>query len=369
MWGMGFSPFYDHFSANASILKPWYKMITHSQVALDEEDIASVVKVLRSGQLVQGQVVASIEDTIGSFIGVNHAAAVNSGSAALHLALLALGMGENAEVIVPSYVCTALLHAVKYVRATPVLADIDPHTYNITAETIKTVITPKTQAVIVPHMFGLPADIKAIVALGIPIVEDCAHSVGASVDGRYVGSFGAVSILSFYATKMLGAGEGGMVLTHNRELIEAVRDLRDYDEKETYRVRYNYKMTDIQAALIESRFKKFSSCIDKRNEVAAFYTSALEGIKVTLPVVPKGRKHGWYRYVIQLEDPSSFMDEMEKKGIACRRPVFKPLHWYLSVPGCPVTDKVWERAVSIPIYPSLSLDDAQRVSTAIKKIL
>jgi perosamine synthetase len=168
---------------------------------------------------------------------------------------------------------------------------------------------------------------------------------------------------------MLGAGEGGMVLTNNHELIEAVRDLRDYDEKETYRVRYNYKMTDIQAALIQSRLKKLPSCIDKRNELAAFYTSELEGIKATIPLVPEGRKHSWYRYVIQLEDPSGFMEEMEKRGIACRRPVFKPLHRYLSVPGCPVADKVWERAVSIPIYPSLSLDNAQRGATEIKKIL
>jgi len=354
---------------DASILKPWYEMITHSHVVLDEEDIASVVKVLRSGQLAQGRSVASLEGMIASFIGVTHAAAVNSGTAALHLALLALGVGENAEVIMPSYVCTALLHAVKYVRAKPVVADIDPHTYNITAESIKKVITPKTQAVIVPHMFGLPADIKTIVSLGIPVVEDCAHSVGASIDGRYVGSFGAVSILSFYATKMLGAGEGGMVLTDSSELIEAVRDLRDYDEKETYRVRYNYKMTDIQAALAESRFKKLTSCIDKRNELAAFYTSQLEGVKVALPVVPEGRIHGWYRYVVQLEDPSSFMQGMEKRGIACRRPVFKPLHRYLSVRGCPVTDQVWKRAVSIPIYPSLSLDDAQRIATEMKEIL
>jgi perosamine synthetase len=344
-------------------------MISHSEVALDEEDIASVVKVLRSGELAQGRVVASLEETIASFIGVNHGAAVNSGSAALHLALLALGVEENAEVIVPSYVCTALLHAVKYVRATPVVADIDPHTYNITAETIKKVITPKTQAVIVPHMFGLPADIEPIVALGVPIVEDCAHSVGASVDGSYVGSFGVVSILSFYATKMLGAGEGGMVLTNNHGLIEAVRDLRDYDEKETYRVRYNYKMTDIQAALIQSRLKKLPSCIDKRNELAAFYTSELEGIKATMPLVPKGRKHGWYRYVIQLEDATGFLEKMEKRGIACRRPVFKPLHRYLSVPGCPISDEVWERAVSIPIYPSLSLNNAKHVATAMKKIL
>jgi len=344
-------------------------MITHSEVALDEEDIAGVIEVLRSGQLAQGRVVSSLEERIASFIGVNHAAAVNSGSAALHLALLALGVGENAEVIVPSYVCTALLNAINYVRATPVVADIDPHTYNITAETIKKVITPETEAVIVPHMFGLPADIESIVALGIPIVEDCAHSVGATVHGRYVGSFGIVSILSFYATKMLGAGEGGMVLSNDYELIEAVRDLRDYDEKDTYTVRYNYKLTDIQAALIESRFNKLSSFIDKRKELAAIYSRELEVVKVKIPSVPKGRKHVYYRYVVQLEDSLRFMKEMGKRGIECRRPVFKPLHRYLSVPGCPVTDEVWERAVSIPIYPSLSSDEAHRVVTEMKAIL
>jgi len=344
-------------------------MITHSEVALNEEDVASVVKVLRSGQLAQGQVVFSLEETIASYIGVGHAAAVNSGSAALHLALLALGVGEKAEIIVPSYVCTALLNAINYVQATPVVADIDPHTYNITAETIKRVVTPKTQGVIVPHMFGLPADIESIGGLGIPIIEDCAHSVGATVHGRYVGSFGIVSILSFYATKMLGAGEGGMVLSDSRELIEAVRDLRDYDEKDAYRVRYNYKLTDIQAALIESRFSKLSSCIDKRSELATIYSSELEGTKVRIPSVPKGRKPGWYRYVIQLDNPLGFMKEMEKRAVECRRPVFKPLHRYLSVRGCPVTDEVWERAVSIPIYPSLSLDDAHRIAATMKVIV
>jgi perosamine synthetase len=344
-------------------------MITHSQVGLDEEDVVHAVEVLRSGQLAQGRVVSSLEERVGAYIGVNHAAAVNSGSAALHLALLALGVRESGEVIVPSYVCTALLNAVNYVRATPIVADIDPHTYNITAEAIKRVVTSKTQAVIVPHMFGLPADIESIVALGIPTVEDCAHSVGATVHGRYVGSFGVVSILSFYATKILGAGEGGMVLSNDHELIEAVRDLRDYDERETYRVRYNYKVTDIQAALIESRFSKLSSFIHKRNELAAIYSSELRGTKVKLPSVPQGRDHGWYRYVIQLDSPSHFMKEMEKRAIECKRPVFKPLHRYLSMPGCEVTDEVWERAVSIPIYPSLSLNDAQRIVAAMKEIV
>lgn len=344
-------------------------MIPHSKVALEEEDIAGVIGVLRSGQLAQGRVVSSLEEKSASLIGVNHAVAVSSGSAALHLSLLSLGVSEGSEVILPSYVCTALLNTTHYVGATPVLADIDPNTYNITSENIKKVITDKTKAVIVPHMFGLPAHIDAILSLGIPVIEDCAHSVGATVNGRKAGSFGLVSILSFYATKMLGAGEGGMVLSNDRGLIEGIRDLRAYDERESYTVRYNYKLTDIQAALVASQLNKLSAFIQNRKEIAAIYNHGLKRAGVRLPLVPEQREHIYYRYVILLENSLEFMKEMQKRGIECRRPVFKPLHRYLSLPGYPITDEVWERAVSIPIYPSLTVEEAHRIVDAIKAIL
>ncbi len=344
-------------------------MIPHSKVVLEEEDLAGVIGVLRSGQLAQGRVVSSLEEKSASLIGVNHAVAVSSGSAALHLSLLSLGVGEGSEVIMPSYVCTALLNAVHYVGATPVLADIDPNTYNITRENVEKVITDKTKAIIVPHMFGLPADIDAILSLGIPGIEDCAHSIGATVNGRKAGSFGLVSILSFYATKMLGAGEGGMVLSNDRGLIESIRDLRAYDERETYTVRYNYKLTDIQAAVVVSQLNKLSAFIEKRKEIAALYNHGLKRVGVRLPVVPEEREHIYYRYVILLENSPEFMKEMRKRGIECRRPVFKPLHRYLSLPGYPITDEVWEKAVSIPIYPSLTAEEAHRIVDAIMAIL
>jgi perosamine synthetase len=344
-------------------------MIPHSKVALDDEDFDGVINVLRSGQLAQGRVVSSLEEKSASLIGVDHAVAVSSGSAALHLSLLSLGVGEGSEVILPSYVCTALLNAIHYVGATPVLADIDFNTYNITSKNIKKVVTDKTKAIIVPHMFGLPADIEAILSLGIPVIEDCAHSVGATVNGRYVGSFGLVSILSFYATKMLGAGEGGMVLSNARGLIDGIRDLRDYDEKETYTVRYNYKLTDIQAALAVSQINKLSTFIEKRKEIAALYNHGLKRAGVTLPLVPEQRDHIYYRYVIVLENSLEFMKEMQKRGIECRRPVFMPLHRYLSLHGFPITDEVWEKAVSIPIYPSLTAEEAHRIVDAVNTIL
>ena len=344
-------------------------MIPHSKVVLEEEDLAGVIGVLRSGQLAQGRVVSSLEEKSASLIGVNHAVAVSSGSAALHLSLLSLGVGEGSQVIMPSYVCTALLNAVHYVGATPVLADIDPNTYNITSENVEKVITDKTKAIIVPHMFGLPADIDAILSLGIPGIEDCAHSIGATVNGRKAGSFGLVSILSFYATKMLGAGEGGMVLSNDRGLIDGIRDLRAYDEREAYTVRYNYKLTDIQAAVVVSQLNKLSAFIEKRKEVAALYNHGLKRVGVRLPVVPEEREHIYYRYVILLENSLEFMKEMRKRGIECRRPVFKPLHRYLSLPGYPITDEVWEKAVSIPIYPSLTAEEAHRIVDAIMAIL
>lgn len=344
-------------------------MIPHSKVVLDEADIANVADVVRSGLLVQGKYVSSLEEKAASFIGVNHAVAVSSGTAALHLSLLALGIGDGSEVIIPSYVCTALLNAIHYVRATPILVDIDPRTYNITTENIRKAIGDRTGAIIVPHMFGLPADVDSIVSLDIPVIEDCAHSIGARFKGRYAGCFGLLSIFSFYATKMLGAGEGGMVLSSDLDLIETIRDLRDYDEKEAYTVRYNYKLTDIQAALCEGQLGKLPSFIEKRKEIARIYNSGLDGAGARVPVVPSGREHIYYRYVIPVDGPVIFMEEMRKRGIECRRPVFRPLHRYLELPGCPVTDDVWEKAVSIPIYPSLKVEEAHLIVDAIRTAL
>ena len=344
-------------------------MITHSKVVLNEEDFTGIIKVLRSGQLVQGKIVSLLEEKIASYIGVNHAVAVNSGTAALHLSLLSLGIGDGSEVIIPSYVCTALLNAIHYVRATPILVDIDPDTYNIDIENIKKAINDRTRAIITPHMFGLPSDIESILSLGIPVIEDCAQSVGARFKDRYTGAFGILSIFSFYATKMLGAGVGGMVLSNNLDLIETVRDLRDYDEKKAYTVRYNYKMTDVQAALCESQLKKLPSFIEKRKGIAELYNNELEGMVCRIPMVPEEREHIYYRYVMLLENPVQFMEKMRKMGIECRRPVFRPLHRYLKLHGYPTTDDVWEEAVSIPIYPSLKVEEANLIVETIRKIL
>jgi perosamine synthetase len=344
-------------------------MIPHSKVVLEEDDLAGVEQVLRSGQLSQGKIVSSLEENLASFLDVDHSAAVSSGTAALHLSLLSLGIGEGSEVILPSYVCPALLNTIHYVRATPILVDIDPDTYNIDVGCIKKAITNRTRAIIVPHMFGLPADIDSIISLGIPVIEDCAQSIGARYRGRCTGSFGVLSVFSFYTTKMLGAGEGGMVASNDLRLIDTIRDLRDYDEKETYVVRYNYKMTDVLAELCKSRLKNLPSFIDRRKELAKIYDVGLSDLELEIPIVPEGREHIYYRYVIELENPIRFINEMRKRGIICRRPVFKPIHRYLQLPKFPKTDDAWEKAVSIPIYPALKEEELYFIIDTIKSIL
>ncbi len=345
-------------------------MIPHSRPTLDESDRKAVLSVLESGQLVQGKQVARFERDLAAIIGTKQGVAVSSGTAALHLALLALDIGPGDEVIFPTFVCDALLQAVTYVGAAPVLADIDPRTFNLDVGDLKKRVTKRTKAVIVPHMFGLPADMEEILALGIPVIEDCAQAIGARYNGSRVGSLGRLSIFSFYATKMLATGEGGMVLSHDEDLLARVRDLRDYDGREDHRLRFNYKMTDIQAALGVSQLKKLQLFIWRRREIAQGLDRCLEGGNVLPPFVPTGREHVYYRYVILLDgDVEPFILEMRKRRIDCRRPVFKPLHRYLDLRGYPVAEDIWKRSVSIPLYPSMMNGERKIIADHLQSIL
>lgn len=340
-------------------------MITHSMPTLTQSDYSAVLKVLHSGHIVQGAMVRTFEEALASFIGVRQGVAVSSGTAALHLSLLALNIQEGDEIIIPSYVCPALLNAVMYVDARPVIADIDAATFNVDVTDIKGRITRRTKAIVVPHMFGSAADIDGITALGIPVIEDCAQSAGARHGHAYTGSFGVCSIFSFYATKMLSTGEGGMILSDDSEFSARVRDLRDYDEKDGYVVRYNYKMTDMQAALGVSQLQRLPSFIERRKKIAARYTDTLSDIGLAGPA--DAGEHIYYRYIVLTPDAASFIDRMSTSEISCRRPVFKPIHHYMGLSDCPVTDDIFSRAVSIPIYPSLSDDDADRIAAAMRE--
>lgn len=330
-------------------------MIPHSRPTIDETDIQAVSGVLHSGNIAQGSAVEKFERELAGYIGVKGGVATSSGTAALHLALLALDITGKDTVALPSYVCTAVLNAVHYVGALPLLIDTHPDTFNMDVEDLKRKLRPQVKAIIVPHSFGLAADLEAIMALGIPVIEDCAQSIGAIYKNKMAGSFGNISIFSFYATKMLTTGEGGMVVSDSEEFLRKIRDLRDYDNRENYVTRYNYKMTDFQASLGFSQLKKLNHFIEIRRNIAQKYNNEFKNL-CSLPVnYGNDSKHIYYRYTVKLRrEVESFLKLSKAKGINCERPVFKPLHRYLNLSGFTNTDNVWEKAVSIPIYPTLT---------------
>jgi perosamine synthetase len=336
------------------------EIIPHSRPTLGPDEIRTVSEVIASGYIIQGARVEAFEDAVAEKIGVKYAAAVSSGTAALHLTLIALGVGAGDEVIIPSFVCTALLNAVRYLRANPILADIEPGTYNIDPEDVKKRVSDKTKAIIVPHLFGISADLNRLTCFNIPVIEDCAQSIGCSYHGQMTGTFGKASIFSFYATKVFTTGEGGMVVTDSKDLIDRVRDLRDYDNKDEYTTRYNYKMTDIQAAMGIKQLSRLSDFIYRRREIAHRYSQSFQDYGIMIPQDYPG--HIYFRYIIDAgENLDLWIEMLKKEDISCARPIFLPLHHYLKLTGYPETEKAWKRALSIPIYPSLNQSETDRV--------
>lgn len=350
-------------------MPPHGAVVPHSRPTLDEVDIQAVAEVLRSGRISQGQVTRRFEQAVARFLGLRDGVATSSGTAALHLALVALGVGSEDEVILPSYTCVALLQAVRYVGAVPKLVDLEPEGYNLSVEEVRQTITRRTRAVLVPHMFGTPAAIEALCGLGIPVIEDIAQALGAAVDGRPVGSFGDVAVCSFYATKVLTTGEGGMVLSDSELLLRRVRDLRDYDGRRRLRTRFNYKLTDFQAALGFSQLRRLPEMLDRRRSLAARYAERVQVLGLRPPAVRPGSAPIYYRYVVSVPDAAKVREALQAYGVESPPPVFWPLHRYLSLSGFPRTERAYRTALSLPLYPSLQEEEVDRIFLALEAAL
>ena len=343
-------------------------IIPHSKPTLSDDDVRALTAVVQSGHLSLGPHVEEFERDMAAFVGVSGAVAVSSGTAALELALRALGVGPGDEVILPSYVCAAPWLATVRVGAGPRVVDIDLTTYALDPALAGKLLSARTKAIIVPHPFGLPADLTKLQTLGVPLIEDCAQTLGATESGRPVGSVGVMAICSFYATKLFCAGEGGMVLSRDPALLEKCRALRDYDEAPTLdAAAYNYKMTDMQAALGVSQLARFRSFLDRRATIAAAYQAALARTGLVLPMIPEGRTHIFYRYVVRVHHADrarhsldQILGRLEHRGVQCRRPVFRALHRYLNLEDCPESEEASETALSVPIYPSMTDEDVTR---------
>jgi dTDP-4-amino-4,6-dideoxygalactose transaminase len=349
-------------------------MIPHSRSSIEGEDIQAVTAVLQSRQLAQGSVVEQFERSMAAYLALAGGVAVSSGTAALEVALRTLGIGAGDDIILPSYVCAAPWLAVKRVGATPQLVDIELETFSLDPVAVRKTLTAKTKAVIVPHLFGLPADLTALERLGVPIIEDCAQTLGAMEQGRAVGSVGLLTVCSFYATKLICAGEGGMVLSRDQGLLERARMLREYDGAPSLNpASTNLKMTDLQAALGVAQLERLPSFLERRAWLAHDYCVALEGTGVVRPIVPAGRTHAYYRFVVRVLDLNKNSDGLgvvierfEGGGVQCRKPVFRSLHRYLELDGFPASEEAERTALSIPLFPALTDEDVAKIHVALR---
>jgi perosamine synthetase len=344
-------------------------VIPHSRPSIGQEDIRAVVDVLSSGMIAQGEKVKEFERAVAQSVGMRYGVAVSSGTAALHLALLGFGVGPRSEVIMPSYVCSSPYFAVLHAGGVPKVVDIDYADMNISATAVRRSIRSRTRAIIVPHMFGNPAELDDLVSLGVPVVEDCAQSLGAEYRKKKVGSVADVSVFSFYATKMITTGEGGMVATRERSLHEKIMSLRDYDKKALVPIKYNYKMTDFQATLGLSQLGRLEEFIETRRRIASFYDEELSSCGVQRPPRCSHKNPVFYRYVLTLDDMMKVQQRMRDSGVFCERPVWRPLHGLLRDTKCPNSDRAYQHALSIPLYPSLTQEEMEYVATRLQDVL
>ncbi len=340
--------------------------IPHSRPTLGQAEADAAAGVVASGNVATGEKTAQFEKALAQTVGAEGAVATSSGTAALFAALKALGVGNGDQVVVPSFVCTALLHAVWATGAEPVVCDIADH-FNLSPVDVRAKLTGRTAAIILPHIFGTPAPVEEFLHIGPPVIEDCAQAVGAQVNGAKCGSFGAAAIFSFYATKMMTTGEGGMLTSSSQGLLGRARDLIEYDKKSDAVRRFNLKFNDIAAAVGLVQFSRLDEFIQDRRRIAATYDRELSGLDGIGLAAPAGSVY--YRYVIEVADAADLILELRRRGVMAARPVDPPLHRIVGAAACPNTERAWKQAVSLPIYPMLTEAQTRRVASAVRQVV
>lgn len=349
-------------------------MIPIAKPLLGAEEKRAVLDVLESGMLAQGKKVEEFEKAFASYLGVRHAIATSNGTTALHAALLANGIGLEDEVITTPFSFIATANAIKMAGATPVFVDIEEQTLNIDPDKIEAAITPKTKAILPVHLFGLPANMAAITAIAkkhtLKVIEDACQAHGATVQGKHTGSFGT-GCFSFYATKNMITGEGGMITTDDAAIAAKLRKIISHGSERRYyheMLGYNYRMTDIAAAIGIEQLKKLPTFIEKRRKNAAFLTTALAPL-FTAPSLSEG--HVFHQYTLRVKNREKVMDHLAKEGVGCSIFYPIPIHQQQSYKEyhhlCfPIAEQAAREVLSIPVHPALTEDDLQKIAAVLR---
>jgi perosamine synthetase len=354
-------------------------MIPIARPDFGPEETAAVAEVLASGMVAQGRRVAELEQDWADFVGVKHAIAMSNGTVSLMSIFAGIGLGPGDEVITVSHTFAATANAILFTGATPVFVDIEPDTYLIDAKKIEAAITPRTRAICPVHLFGLVADMDMILAIadrhGLVVVEDACQAHGALFRGRPAGSFGH-GAFSLYATKNMTTAEGGFVTTNDDQLADWLRLYRNQGMRARYQFEmlgYNFRMTDIAAAIGIVQFDKLERNTARRRQVAAGYDAALAGLPVRLPVTPEGRTHVFHQYTVDVGAArDAILEDLRASGVGADVYYPVPVHRqaYILERGLhadlPVTDAAAARTVALPMYPGLSEEDQKRVVEAFR---
>lgn len=367
---LSFLPFLEHETADRPadfipIYEPW----------LGEAEEVNVLDAVRSGWISSlGQYIRQFEQAFAEFCGAEHGVSVSNGTAALHLALHALGIGHGDEVIVPALSFVASANAVYYTGARPIFVDVDRHTWTLDPEQVEAHITPRTRAIMPVHLYGHPAPMRELLEIAarhdLYVVEDAAEAHGARMNGARVGALGRIGAFSFYANKIITTGEGGMLTTNDAALADRCRMLRDHAMPPEHRywheeVGFNYRMTNLQAAVGVAQLARIEQFLRRKREIAQTYVAELKDVPgITLPFEQPGYTNVYWMFSILVEEPfplsrDRLIRELRQRGIDSR-PFFHPLDtlpFYVTEAPCPVASALGACGLNLPSYPRLT--DAQ----------
>jgi perosamine synthetase len=338
-----------------------------------EEALAEVAAVLESGMLTMGERVVELEELLARACEVEHAVAVSSGTAAIHLAVLALGIGPGDEVVVPAYTFPATANVVALAGAKPVLVDVDPETFNLDVGKVE--ITPRTRAIMPVHLFGRPARLEELPDL--PLIEDAAGALGARRRGRACGGLGVAGCLSFHPRKIVTTGEGGAVTTNDGDLAERVRSLRHHGWSPSDRYddmpagAYNYRLSDVLCAVGIPQLRRLEELLAARERIAAGYAERLGELPVVLPSADEGDRHGWQAYVVQLDRRDEAMAALRARGIQCQIGTYAlhRLGAYREQGSFPGADACFDRALALPLHTQLTDSELDRVAEVLDAVV